>query len=115
MQAKQYIDLELAKKQLNIEEDFQDDDLYIYGLISVCQDAVEKHLDIKLESLEDEDGNLPTPIIHAMLLLLSTFYATRESISSAAMHPVPHAFDYLCDLYQNYDYKDAIYKNISSN
>lgn len=106
---KQYLDLEVAKKQLNISDDFQDDDLYIYGLISVVQAAVEKHLDRKLSTFEDTDGDLPAPIMHAMLTLLSSFYAVRESISSAAMAPVPHSFDYLCDLYKNYNTNKAIY------
>lgn len=111
---KQYLTLEAIKQHCNIDDDFQDDDLYLYALLSVAQAAVEKTLDIKLTELEDEDGELPAPIGQAMLLLIGTFYAVRESISSASMQPVPHTFEYLCDLYKNYDYNDAILKNKQS-
>lgn len=103
----QYVDLETAKKQLNIENDFQDDDLYIMALIDVAQSAVEKYLDIPLEDM-CKDGVLPSPIKHAILLLIGTWYAIRESVSSASMQPVPNAFEMLCDLYRNYSSDLAI-------
>jgi hypothetical protein len=103
----QYVDLQTVKVHLNLEDDFQDDDLYILALVDVAQSAVEKYLDIPLADI-CKDGVLPTPIKHAILLLVGTFYAQRESISSAAMHPVPHAFDLLCDLYRNYSSDLAI-------
>ena len=103
----QYVDLETAKKQLNIEDDFQDDDLYILALIDVAQSAVEKYLDIPLADI-CKDSVLPSPIKHAILLLISTWYAIRESVSTAAMQPVPNAFEMLCDLYRNYSSDLAI-------
>lgn len=106
----QYVDLETVKKHLNLEQQFEEDDLYLMALIDVAQAAVEKYLDMPLEDM-CKDGILPSPIKHAILLLIGTFYAQRESISSASMQPVPNAFELLCDLYRNYDYKDAIYKN----
>ena len=107
----QYIDLQTAKKWLNIEDQFEDDDMLIYGLIDVAQCAVEKYLDKPLEDIVEE-GILPSPIKQAMLYLIGTYYAQRESITSGSMAPVPHTFELLCDLYRNYDYKEAIYKNI---
>lgn len=106
----QYVDLETVKKHLNLEQQFEEDDLYLMALIDVAQAAVEKYLDMPLEDM-CKDRILPSPIKHAILLLIGTFYAQRESISSASMQPVPNAFELLCDLYRNYDYKDAIYKN----
>lgn len=103
----QYVDLETAKKQLNIEDDFQDDDLYILALIDVAQSAVEKYLDMPLSDM-CKDNVLPSPIKHAILLLVGTFYAQRESISTSSMQPVPNAFEMLCDLYRNYSSDLAI-------
>lgn len=103
----QYVDLETAKKHLNIEQQFEEDDLYIMALIDVAQAAVEKYLDIPLADM-CKDGILPSPIKHAILLLIGTFYAQRESIASASMQPVPNAFELLCDLYRNYNYTKAI-------
>lgn len=103
-----YLDLEAIKQHLNISLDYSGDDLYLYALLSVCQAAVEKHIDRKLSELEDEDGDIPAPIGQAILLLIGTFYAVRESVSSASMTPVPHTFDYLCDLYKNYNANKSI-------
>ena len=39
-----YIQLDLAKKHLNIEEDFTEDDEYILSLIEVAESAVRVHI-----------------------------------------------------------------------
>lgn len=41
-----FVTLSLAKKHLQIDEDFKEDDNYIIGLIKVAEDAVAKNLDI---------------------------------------------------------------------
>lgn len=105
------LNLEIIKKHLNISDDFAEDDLYLYALIDVANDVVEKSLDIKLDELRNDDGKLPAPIVHAELLLIGTWYAVRESITSGTMLPTPHAYDMLIDLYKNYDFNSAILKN----
>lgn len=107
------LNLEIVKKHLNIEEQFSDDDMYLFALMDVANDVVERSLDIKLDDLRNEDEKLPAPIVHAELLLIGTWYAVRESITQGSMMPTPHAFDMLIDLYKNYDYKDALLKNNS--
>lgn len=103
----QYVDLETVKKHLNLENQFEEDDLYLIALIDVAQAAVEKYLDMPLADI-CKNNVLPSPIKHAILLLVGTFYAQRESISSASMQPVPNAFELLCDLYRNYNCNKAI-------
>lgn len=106
----QYITLETAKAWLNIEPAFEEDDMLIYGLIDVAQCAVEKYIDKPLEDIV-KDGVLPSPIKQAILFLIGTYYAQRESVTTASMSPVPHTFELLCDLYRNYDYREAINKS----
>ena len=50
-----YIYLEDAKKHLNINKDFLDDDMYIASLIQVAEEIVEKDIDTRLADLEDEE------------------------------------------------------------
>lgn len=97
-----YITVNFAKKHLNIDKEFTDDDLYIAALIEVAEAAVEKHLDSPLASLEDGDGYLPSPVAHAILLLVGNFYANRESVAFASAQSVPNSYEYLIDLYRNY-------------
>lgn len=103
----QYVGLETIKKHLNLESAFEEDDLYLMALEDVAQAAVEKYIDIPLADMS-VDGVLPSPIKHAILLLVGTWYAVRESVSSASMQPVPNSFEMLCDLYRNYSSDLAI-------
>ena len=40
-----YITLDQLKKHLNLNEDFRDDDQYLYSLIKSSQEVVEKFID----------------------------------------------------------------------
>lgn len=97
-----YLQLYQIKKHLNIDSDFHDDDEYIMDLANVAENAVQKHIDRDLKELEN-DGRLPMPLIQAMLLMVGTFYAKRESIAFAGSSEVPLAYDYLLSLYKNYN------------
>lgn len=97
-----YIQLYQAKKHLNLNEDFRDDDEYIMSLVEVAEKVVERHIDTRLSKLEDGDGDLPTPLLQAMLLLVGNFYANRESVAFASSNEVPLSYNYLIDLYRNY-------------
>ena len=98
-----YLQLSQIKKHLNINEDFVDDDEYLIELSKVTENVVQKHIDRELTELEDEEGNIPSPLAHAMLLLIGTYYASRESVAFVSTSVLPHAYDYIIALYKNYD------------
>lgn len=100
-----YIELTDAKKHLNIDESFTADDLYILDLITVAEDSVSQHLDIALDELVNEGGNLPPSIIHAMLLMIGNLYANREPVSYGTVVKVPYSYEYLIGLYKHYEVK----------
>lgn len=96
-----YLDLQQVKQHLYI--DHQDEDQYLADLITVAEDAVRRDLNLySLTEIEDETGMLPAGVIQAMLLLIGTLYANRESVSYGQAHPVPHSYNYLLDLARNY-------------
>lgn len=109
----QYLDLETVKQWTHVDQDFEDDDLLLFGLIDVAQAAVEKYLDMPLEDIA-QNGVLPSPIKQAMLFLIATYYDQRDSVSSGTMSPVPETFELLCDLYRNYASDLAIKRNTSN-
>ena len=94
--------LDQIKKHLNIDATFTADDSYLLSLADVAAEMVETHIDKPLNELTDGEGNLPAPLVHAMLLLIGNFYANRESVTFANAQPLPHAFDLIINLYQNY-------------
>ena len=97
-----YVTLKLAKKHLQIDDSYTDDDAYITGLIQVAEDAVSQHLDIALQDLL-VDGLLPSAIVHSILLMVGNLYATREPIAYGSVVKVPYTLDYLLGLYKHYN------------
>lgn len=96
-----YITLQSAKKHLQIDSDFVDDDDYITFLIQVAEDAVAQNLNIALKDLL-VDGMLPPAIMHAILLLVGNLYNNREPISYGSVAKIPYTIEYLLGLYKHY-------------
>ena len=99
-----YVALDKIKTHLNIDKDFIEDDNYLMSLSEVAECVVERHIGYKFSKLmEDNDGQLPMPIQHAMLLFIGTMYANRESVTFGSANALPHAYDYILQLFENYD------------
>lgn len=97
-----YLNLELIKTHLNLQN-FSDDDKYLQHLGSAVEFVVERDIDKKLTTIAQENGGeLPPSLLHAMLLLLGSYYANRENISYASCVEVPKTYQYICDLYRCY-------------
>lgn len=97
------ISLDIVKKHLNLEPDFTMDDEYLFGLIEAAETVVRKDLTIRCESeMYDEEGEIKPDIKHAILLLVGTWYASRESVAYGVPNKVPHAYEYIISLNKNY-------------
>ena len=97
-----YITLGEARKQCNIDEDFNLDDNYLLSLIEVAENAVSKNINRPLYACVGQDGLLPPTIRHQILLLVANFYENRESIAPVQMHALPQSFDWLASLDRHY-------------
>ena len=98
-----YIDLDTAKKHLNIESAFTEDDEYILGLIDMAEQAVRVHVNEDFEVLAEQNGGcLPAPLLHAMLLMVGNMYQNREPLGTRNQ-ALPFNYQYLVDLYRNYE------------
>lgn len=98
-----FLDLDLIKKHLNIDADYLEDDDYLVSLAEVAEQVVQKHIDNKLDDIVNEEGELPRPLLHAMLLFIGNLYANRESVAYTSTTEVPKSYDYLLSLYKNYN------------
>ena len=109
-----YCTLELLKNHLNIESDYTAEDTYITHLYNVAEARVEEHINIPLEAVAEEDGTLPPPIVHAIMLLVGSLYNFRESELTTATTSVSHGYEYLLAPYKNYSdlYSDVTYTEI---
>lgn len=97
-----YISPKLAYKHLNLDESFEDDRQYVIQLINAAESMVATHLNCKLEDIL-EDGELPPQITQAILLLVGTLYANRESVAPISLVEVPLAYQYLLSTTINYN------------
>ena len=89
-----------------MDESFHDDDSYLEALGDIVEEVTEKHIDVSLKKLTDNNDKLPAPLIHAMLLLCGTYYSNRENIAFASSAEIPLSYSYLLSLYQNYGGND---------
>lgn len=98
-----YITLSEAKKHLNLDEFFTDDDRYVLSLIEVAEDAVAGRINRPLASCVDpKTGYLFPSVSHAIKLLIGTYYSQREATAPQQIKEVPVAFDFLSDLNRRY-------------
>lgn len=98
-----YVDLDLAKKHLIVDESFTDDDEYIEILIEAAETTVAMDACIDLKDFEDEQGNIPANLRHAILLQVGDYYAHRETVSfGSTMREIP-SYKKLISLYRNYE------------
>lgn len=99
-----YLNLESVKKHLNIDSYYTDDDLYLEALMNVAEKVVRQHIDIGLDIVAGYNGGeLPPPLIHAMLLFVGNMYANRESVAFASASEIPLSYQYILDLYKCYN------------
>lgn len=98
-----YVVLSDVKRHLNIEKEVYDDDMYLEYLIEVAEATVERHICQSLEEVENIYGDLPKPLVHAILLYVGDLYANRESVAfGGSPQQVPFTYEYLVSMYQNY-------------
>lgn len=107
-----WVSLKEAKKHLQVEDDFTDDDEYIQNLICVSEQAVKKHLNLKCNEYAINECigcpyevfclYPPSPVKHAVLLMIGNLYANREPIAFNTVAKLPLSYDYLLSLYKQY-------------
>ena len=93
------IELETIKNHLNIDSSFNDDDNYIMQLEEVAEAIVEKHIDRTLEDIIGEEGEVPKPLLQAILL----FIANLSNIFSTSCN------NYYIFIYFSYSFYNILY------
>lgn len=101
-----YLSLSRIKKHLNLDSDFIQDDDYLLMLEDVAEKTVERHIDCSLTELQADGGELPTPLLQAMLLFIGDMYSNRESVAFSSATEIPFSYEYLLSLYKDYKKKN---------
>lgn len=95
---KMYIDADDIKKHLNI--DYDEDDGYLTQLVEAAESAIERFIQQPLEKLEDENGDIPAALKHAVRLMVGGFYANREPVAFATATEIPFGLMFLVMQYR---------------
>ena len=97
-----YITVESAKKHLNLDADFHDDDKLIEMYIQAAERVVSQHINRPLSKLcERNDGILPEQVQIGILMLVGSFYNSRESTSYASITANP-VYNYILNSVKQY-------------
>jgi hypothetical protein len=98
-----YTTLAIIKKHLNIDTEFTEDDTYILYLYEVAEAVVQRYVCQVLQDLEDTNGDIPKPLVHAILLYIGDLYNSREGNTyGVSVSQVPFTFQFLCEAYRNH-------------
>lgn len=95
---KMYIDADDIKKHLNI--DYDEDNGYLTQLVEAAESAIERFIQQPLEKLEDENGDIPAALKHAVRLMVGGFYANREPVAFATATEIPFGLIFLIMQYR---------------
>jgi hypothetical protein len=109
-----YVEIEDLKRQLNIDLDYTDDDVYLEFLCDAAENTVCQYLNIEpcdlihncdandCELGEQKYHNRVEPIFQAILMLAADMYNNRESnITGVSISKNP-TFELLLALYKQY-------------
>lgn len=84
--------LEEVKTHCRIDQNYHEEDNYLYDLIEVAEHDVAQR--IRYKSIEEAfpDGSLPPNVRHAIKIVVANLYENRESIAPVQLHNVPDSF-----------------------
>lgn len=88
-----FLTIEKIKASLRIDNDYEDELLEVYG--ESAEDAALEFLDRTVESLYEQYGKIPAPIIQACLVRVGTAYKYREDITDRNLYRVPYTWENL--------------------
>ena len=94
------VSLALFKKHVRAD-DFADDDEYLEHLLETAEISVINATNSTVQELTDDNaGEFPTPLKHAIMMLAGHWYNQRESVSTVQMHEVPDSLQALVKPYR---------------
>lgn len=97
------ITLEEAKRHLEVDADYTGDDQLITDIILDVQDIAESDLCVDFTEIQIE-GELPRTIKRAMLLLIGSYYKSRENeIQNNESTQMANGYRRLISNFRNYE------------
>ena len=96
-----YLTLDEIKKQLNVDADFHEDDEFLTLIGEAAEDITANLLDINLNELVAQYGEMPAGVRHCMRMLCDYTYSQQRG-SSNESNDIPTAIMTILKLYRNF-------------
>lgn len=94
-----FLTSELISKHLRLDNPDEEMELITSVYAPSAEDSVLNILQRPLDSLIMEYGSVPTPVVHAALILTEHFYTNRSSVSYQQLSQVPFSVSTLLTPY----------------
>ena len=96
-----YLTLDEIKKQCVVDADFHEDDEFLILIGESVEDITANLIDMPLDELAADHGDIPTGVRHSMRMLVDYFYSQQRG-SSAEANDIPQSIYTLLKLYRNF-------------
>jgi len=103
----QFLTLADIKAQARIESSFTDEDTYLMMLGKAAEGKLLKDIQRSYDEVVEMEGEWPTDLTLAALLLTSHWYKHREPVTNQSMSVVPYAYDALYMPYRKGTYSSV--------
>lgn len=91
------------KRQLNIEETYDDDNVLLQHYLDVAEQSVQLYCGVTgLTMYTGETMNMPISITQAVIMLAAHFYLSRNIISYGQGYEIPFTLKWLLDPYRDF-------------
>lgn len=92
-----FLDLEYIKAHSRICCDCEDGLLELYG--DAAEETLLNYVGMSYDDVVEQYGGVPTPLMHAALMLVDVSYQYRSPLSPTNVSVVPYTFDILVKPY----------------
>lgn len=99
----QYLTIDEVKKQLNVDNDFHEDDEFLEMLGDSAEDIISQLTDSSLEEISAKYGELPAGLRHALRILVDFYYSIYRGSDHEENIDIPNAVKCLTMLYRNFN------------
>ena len=97
-----YTTIEQIQKHLEIDYLGTGDLNYLGLLLDASESRLEKEINQPFTEFVDDNGDLDSSLVAAILIFAGTLYANREAVAYADAKPVPYTLNYLLQPFRKY-------------
>jgi len=92
------VTIEELKRNLNMECDYKEEDIYLKQIINVATEAVFNYLG---KNIDDFKTYIPETVRFSIIILATQYYENRSSIAFSGVNEIPYSFQFLLSPYKN--------------